>query len=60
MRVQLCPECRAGKHRNCDGTGWDIDADERVPCPCPDESHTAPILGVAYPEEESNGRQGEG
>jgi hypothetical protein len=55
MRVQLCPECRAGKHGNCDGTGWDIDADERVPCPCLDESHTAPILGVAYPEEETSG-----
>jgi hypothetical protein len=32
-----------------------MDADERVPCPCLDESHTAPILGVAYPEEETSG-----
>lgn len=28
------PECRDGKHRNCDGHGWDIDADTAVRCPC--------------------------
>lgn len=33
------PECRDGKHRNCDGTGWDTTADEPVPCPC--ECHGA-------------------
>lgn len=28
------PECRDGKHSNCDGHGWDIDADTAVRCPC--------------------------
>ena len=22
-RAPICPECRDGKHRNCDGTAWD-------------------------------------
>lgn len=29
-----CPECAAGKHRNCDGSTWDPDLDLPVPCPC--------------------------
>jgi hypothetical protein len=55
MNIQPCPECRSGKHRNCDGTSWDTDLDLPASCPCPNESHTAPILGVAYPEEETSG-----
>lgn len=31
----VCPECEQGKHRNCNGTAWDFDADELVPCGCP-------------------------
>lgn len=30
----VCPECEQGKHRNCNGTAWDFDADELVPCGC--------------------------
>lgn len=29
-----CPECDAGKHRNCRGDTWDFILDEPVPCPC--------------------------
>jgi hypothetical protein len=29
-----CPECVQGKCRNCDGTTWDVVADEPAPCPC--------------------------
>jgi hypothetical protein len=32
----VCPECRAGKHPNCDGTAWDDDADSLTGCSCPD------------------------
>lgn len=29
-----CPECKNGKHQNCDG--WALDsADELLPCRCP-------------------------
>lgn len=37
----VCPECDQGKHRNCNGTAWDFDADELVACGCPDEAHLA-------------------
>lgn len=50
MTVQACPECRAEKHRNCDGTSWDQAADAPVPCPCPCGAGT-PLLGVGYPED---------
>jgi hypothetical protein len=30
----ICPECRAGKHRNCDGTAYDPRTDEIVICEC--------------------------
>jgi hypothetical protein len=29
-----CPECRQGKHGNCDGLTWDDQADDLAPCPC--------------------------
>ena len=29
-----CPECAAGKHRNCDGTTWDRATDALTTCPC--------------------------
>ena len=28
------PECKQGKHRNCDGTAWDDDTDELASCRC--------------------------
>jgi len=34
-----CPECRAGKHPNCDGRTWDTAADAHVPCPCSEKDH---------------------
>lgn len=34
LGVGPCPECAAGKHRNCDGTTWSNRLDERVTCPC--------------------------
>ena len=30
----VCPECRANKHGNCDGTTWDTVIDKRVTCIC--------------------------
>lgn len=30
----VCPECKAGKHRNCDGTAWCIFRDEPTECSC--------------------------
>lgn len=37
--LPVCPECRAGKHPNCDGTAWDPDADAPTSCRCPHGSH---------------------
>ncbi|MGX9346625.1 DUF4326 domain-containing protein [Microbacterium sp. KNMS] len=34
----LCPECKAGKHGNCDGTAWDDDADTLTTCTCTHEA----------------------
>lgn len=39
VEVQPCPECRAGKHSNCDGSSWDFAKDEGAPCPCADTGH---------------------
>lgn len=32
--IEPCPECKTGKHWNCDGLTWDEDTDTAVPCPC--------------------------
>lgn len=29
-----CPECREGKHQNCDGRAWDNAKDDYTPCNC--------------------------
>lgn len=34
-RAPVCPECRSGKHGNCDGTALDEAADDIVECTCP-------------------------
>lgn len=28
------PECREGKHRNCWGEAWDLEADDVTDCSC--------------------------
>jgi hypothetical protein len=28
------PECKAGKHHNCDGKAWRDDLDDIGPCQC--------------------------
>ena len=40
--VQPCPECRDGKHVNCDGIAWDFVRDEAATCPCSTAGHGAP------------------
>ena len=37
--VNVCPECRAGKHVNCNGQAWDDLTDKPTECACPDASH---------------------
>lgn len=39
-----CPECRVGKHDNCDGGAWDFDTDQPTACPCWAENHGARSL----------------
>jgi len=34
LLVPVCPECRAGKHGNCDGTALDTKTDEITTCIC--------------------------
>lgn len=41
---QPCPECCAGKHRDCDGTTWDTVADAPTVCPCASARHEATVL----------------
>lgn len=36
---RICPECRSGKHPNCDGTAFDDVADDIVECRCPPAFH---------------------
>jgi hypothetical protein len=35
----VCPECRAGKHGNCDGEAWDDAIDAPTACHCPEPVH---------------------
>lgn len=37
--VDPCPECIQDKHRNCDGTSWDVAQDQPAPCPCYTNDH---------------------
>src|SRR5262245_56571163 len=37
--IDTCPECRVGKHGNCDGTAWDFATDKPVPCVCWKRGH---------------------
>lgn len=30
----ICPECKNGKHQNCDKQAYDDATDELVPCRC--------------------------
>jgi hypothetical protein len=30
----VCPECKTGKHRNCDGTSWCFRDDVPAECSC--------------------------
>ena len=34
MTALMNPECRDGKHRNCNTEGWDEYEDEASNCPC--------------------------
>lgn len=34
-----CPECRQGKHGNCNGDSWDNEVDDFVDCACAARSH---------------------
>lgn len=57
--VLTCPDCKQGKHDNCDGVGWCTTHDEPEPCPCFELAHgpvaTFPhgeferVTGDAYP-----------
>jgi hypothetical protein len=38
----ICPECWAGKHRNCDTTAWCWTEDKPVPCVCTHNERGAP------------------
>jgi hypothetical protein len=32
--IEMNPECRDGKCKNCDGVGWNLEKDEPGDCPC--------------------------
>lgn len=34
MTAHICPECIAGKCRNCDGYAWDNHQDDYTACRC--------------------------
>lgn len=35
----VCPECKQGKHANCDGEAWSDEIDGPVPCSCHEQGH---------------------
>jgi hypothetical protein len=37
----VCPECRVGKHGNCNGEARDDETDTPTACHCPDPVHSA-------------------
>ena len=37
--VYICPECRDGKHRNCNGAAWDSKKDCPTNCGCEHMEH---------------------
>ena len=39
MPVIMDPDCAAGKHTNCDGTGWDEETEALADCPCSCHTH---------------------
>lgn len=39
----ICPECKSGKHRNCDGIADVDEQDNFIECKCDDGPH--PLLG---------------
>lgn len=41
-----CPECRASKHGNCDGSSWSEADDRLADCPCPDLTHRQGTMTV--------------
>lgn len=43
---QLCPECRDGKHGNCDGDAWSDALNDIADCPCGDPAHSCPCVIV--------------
>lgn len=45
-RLDIGPDCREGKHRACDGRGFDLVADVVIRCAC--TCHTEPDGAVAY------------
>lgn len=47
MDAPICPECRDGKHRNCDGTAWDDLRDQAASCTC---AHHEPLEDPAQSE----------
>lgn len=34
VRGPVCPDCRDGKHHNCEHQAWDLERDMPVPCAC--------------------------
>lgn len=32
--MNICPECKAGKHNNCNGVAWDTKHDQPTNCDC--------------------------
>lgn len=50
MNAPVCPECRAGKHRNCDGSALDWASDEIVPCFCRWEECACPAVHDEQPD----------
>jgi hypothetical protein len=46
MTVIIDPDCAAGKHNNCDGTGWDENTEALADCPCTCHAPAEPIQHV--------------
>lgn len=54
-QVKKCPECRDGKHMNCDGIADLDDNDQPVPCACDsEEPHPMRVDLIDFDEDDDS------
>lgn len=47
IKTWICPECKEGKHRNCNGVAYVDDHDQCIACQCTEGPH--PLRNLTEP-----------